>query len=77
MKQARYYHLYDDGASMHCNLCGESFNGSMLIIVFTPDNKLPSTLCFDCVDTWWLAHATDMGEYTNEKANEEMKAFRR
>ena len=60
---AVYWQLPNDGANFKCTDCGKRLPHNKVILTQIPDGDNRQTICLDCVDEWWLEHATNLGMY--------------
>ncbi len=62
-----YFLIEEDGYKMRCGDCGIKFWAKDMIKPFTPDGESHKPVCKECIDSEWLAAATDMTRLTGEK----------
>jgi len=61
--KAVYWLLPNDGAPFKCVDCGKDFHHTKVILTQIPKDDSRATMCYDCVDEWWLANATNLGMF--------------
>lgn len=56
-----YTWLPNDGALWQCSECKQNYKHGNIIIPFTPNGKINSPVCINCIDEDWFSSAKDCG----------------